>query len=155
MVLNLKGKQDLFVAVNLPWKRAPPTQCCEACGSKPKGKTRFVCRCQSPEIVNASFCMLRLLEFFLRITAKMQHAQSVHVLSLVNMPDDQPSTRKRRDYQSELTCTMSLLTSKGNMSPTEYLELVACSTCQSVVDDMQQNEALLLPELTDNTALQH
>ena len=88
----------------------------------------------------------------------MQQAQSV--LSLVNTSDDQPSTSKAEsldNIKSELTHTMSLLTSKSNdMSPTDYLEVVACSICHTVLTAMLQNEALLLPELYGqycNTAL--
>ena len=91
--------------------RAPSTQCCEACGAKPKGKTKFVRRCQSPELANAYLSLLcneqsklsttsticsACYKFFLRITAQMEQAQSV--LGLVNMPDDQQN-RKFRQYQ--------------------------------------------------------
>ena len=69
----------------------------------------------------------------------------------MNTSDDQPSASKAEsldDIKSELTHTMSLLTSKGNdMSPTDYLELVACSIGHTVLTAMQQNEALLPPEL--------
>ena len=85
----------------------------------------------------------------------MQQAQSV--LSLVNTSDDQPSTESLDNIKSELTHTMSLLTSKGNdISPTDYLELVACSIGHTVLTTMLQNEVLLLPELYRqycNTAL--
>ena len=143
--------------------REPP-KCCESCGTKPKGKTQFICHCPVPDVINAYISMLcdeqaklsstsiiccACYKFFNQIIKQMQQAQ--HVFSLIAQEDEVQHTPEGFNLDSvetELSNTMHTIRAKGNdISTSEYLELIACSIGQIVLIAMQQNEVLLLPDL--------